>query len=235
MTTYSRLYSRTHLRSHAWPTTRTCLSRYASGAIRASVPVAALTLSALLGATQVHADDAPTGIATMLIGGNYFPRDLSKSNYTILATFLDSGTSEAGASGDAPAGGMAVFGWFESGQVQLLHAVEYLPSMTQMSARRNVKPAKFPLDPKATPLYAMVCAWSLDDQRMPGTITVAYAERDDANSRVKKSSVGTLLTAHWVPIPASRAAKRFEAMDYCAEVAKTKKSSAALWLTTTTD
>lgn len=35
--------------------------------------------------------------------------------------------------------------------------------------------------------------------------------------------------------PTSRAAKNFKAMDYCGEVAKTKKSSASLWLTTTAE
>jgi hypothetical protein len=37
----------------------------------------------------------------------------------------------------------------------------------------------------------------------------------------------------WVKVPASRAAKNFQAKDYCGEVASTGKSSAPLWLTTT--
>lgn len=215
-------------------TTRGRISRCGTWVTGAALPVAALTLGALLSTAPVHAaDTADTATATMLVGGNYFRRNLPNSKYTILATFID--RDIAPASGDVPAGGMAVFGWFESGEVQLLHMVEYLPSMQQMVARRNVKPAKFPLDPKATPLYAMVCGWPLDDQRAPGQITVAYAERDDANSQVKESSVGTLLSVHWVPVPTSRATKNFQAMDYCGEVAKTKKSSASLWLTTTTE
>jgi hypothetical protein len=168
-----------------------------------------------------------------MVAGNYFRRHLKDSKYTILATFNN--RAIAPESGDVPAGGMAVFGWFESGEVQLLHVVEYLPSVQGMVARRNVKPAKFPLDPKAMPLYAMVCGWPLDDQRAPGKISVAYAERDDANTQVQESSVGTLLNVRWVPVPASRVAKNFQAMDYCGEVAKTKKSSASLWLTTTTE
>ena len=211
------------------------LERCKAWVIDAVLPAAALTLSALLSPAPVHAADTPTAFATMLVGGNYFRRNLPDSNYTILATFIDRAIATAPVSGDVPAGGMAVFGWFESGEVQLLHMVEYLPSMQQMVARRNVKPAKFPLDPKATPLYAMVCGWPLDDRRAPGKITVAYAERDDANSQVKESSVGTLISVRWVPVPASRAAKNFQARDYCDEVAKTKKSSAALWLTTTTE
>jgi len=187
----------------------------------------------LFASAPVRADDTPTAHATMMVGGNYFTRHLKDSKYTILATFMAPGNPDGSESAEVPAGGMAVFGWFETGEVQLLHTVEYLPSMQQMVARRNVKPAKFPLDPKATPLYTMVCGWPLDDQRAPGKISVAYAERDDANTQVKESSVGTLLTVHWVKVPASRAAKNFQAMDYCGEVATTKKSSAPLWLITT--
>lgn len=200
----------------------------------AALPAAALTLGALLTTAPVHAadaDDTPTASTTMMVVGNYFRRNLKESNYTLLATF----NGIAPESGDVPAGGMAVFGWFESGEVHLLHTVEYLPSVQGMVAQRKVKPAKFPLPPKATPLYTMVCGWPLDDQRAPGKISVAYAERDDANTQVKESSVGTMLNVRWVPVPASRAAKNFQAMDYCDEVAKTKKSSASLWLNTTTE
>jgi len=102
-----------------------------------------------------------------------------------------------------------------------------------MVARRNVKPAKAPLDPKATPLHAMVCAWPLGDRRVPGKVTVAYAERDDANTQVKESKSCTLTGVRWLPVAVSRAAKNFQTRDYCGEVAKTKKSSAALWLSTT--
>lgn len=221
--------------SYPHTATRGRISRCGTWVIGAALPAAALTLGALLGTAPVHAADTPTAFATMLVGGNYFRRNLPDSKYTILATFIDRAIAIAPANGDVPAGGMAVFGWFESGEVQLLHMVEYLPSMQQMVARRNVKPAKFPLDPKATPLYAMVCGWPLDDRRAPGKITVAYAERDDANSQVKESSVGTLISVRWVPVPTSRAAKNFQARDYCGEVAKTKKSSASLWLTTTTE
>lgn len=222
----------------AYPQKRTIrgrLSRYGTRVTRAALPVAALTLGALLDETPVYAADTPTAHATMMVGGNYFRRNLPDSKYTILAIFTDQGDENAPESGDVPAGGVAIFGWFESGEVQLLHAVEYLPAMTQMVARRLVKPAKFPLDPKATPVYAMVCGWPLDDQRTPGKISVAYSERDDANMQVKESSVGTLLNVRWIPVPASRAAKNFQAKDYCDEVAKTKKSSAPLWLITTTE
>lgn len=192
-----------------------------------------LAAAACLGTASAGAQEPPAVFATMLVGGNYFRRNLTDSKYTILATFIDRARAMAG--GDMPSGGMAVFGWFEPGEVRLLHSVDYLPSVQQMTARRNVKPAKFPLDPKATPLYAMVCGWPLDDRRQPGKIAVGYVERDDANSTVKESSVGTLLSVRWVPVPASRAAKNFQAVDYCSEVAKTKKSSAPIWLTTTTE
>jgi hypothetical protein len=219
-------------------TTRGRISGCGTWVKGAALPAAALTLGALLSTAPVYAADTDdtstaTATATMMVAGNYFRRHLKDSKYTILATFNN--RAIAPESGDVPAGGMAVFGWFESGEVQLLHIVEYLPSVQGMVARRNVKPAKFPLDPKATPLYAMVCGWPLDDQRAPGKISVAYAERDDANTQVQESSVGTLLNVRWVPVPASRVAKNFQATDYCGEVAKTKKSSASLWLTTTTE
>ncbi len=211
-----------------------CLaSRRGVRLVGTSAPAAALALAGLLWSAQTCAADLPDALAMMSVGGNYFSRDLAKSKYTILATFIDRATAMAG--GDAPAGGMAVFGWFDSGEVRLLHTVAYQPSMLQMMARRNVKPAKFPLDPKATPLYVMACGWPLDDQREPGRITVAYAERDDANIQVKESSVGTLTNLRWIPVPSTRAAKNFQAKEYCGEVAKTKKSSAPLWLTTTTE
>ncbi|WP_449432673.1 hypothetical protein [Pseudomonas putida] len=227
---------------NAYPntTSRGQKSRCGAWVTAAALPAVAFTLGVLLDAAPAHAADtdatqptADSAHATMMVGGNYFRRHLKDSKYTILATFNNRANAPEG--GDVPAGGMAVFGWFESGEVQLLHKVEYLPSVLQMIAQRKVKPAKFPLDPKATPLYAMVCGWPLDDQRVPGKISVAYAERDDANTQVQESTVGTLLNVRWVPVPASRAAKNFQAKDYCAEVATTKQSSAPLWLTTTTE
>ena len=217
---------RTHRSRNSLPGTR---------AVRATLPAVALAIGAISATAPACAADPPAAFATMYVGGNYFSRNLADSKYTILGTFVDRAMAMATQSGDVPAGGMAVFGWFDSGEVLLLHRVEYLPSMQQMVARRNVKPANFPLDPKATPLYAMVCAWPLDDKRVPGRITIAYAERDDANTQVKTSSVGALLSVRWVPVPVSRAEKNFQGKDYCGEVAKTKKSSAALWLTTTTE
>jgi hypothetical protein len=196
--------------------------------------VIAFCLAALSVALPVHAQQpspAPA-FATMQIGGNYFRRSVADSKYTILSMYID---RDAGMKGDVPSAGLATFGWFESGEVMLLQYVEYLPSILHASARRNVKPSKWPLDPQATPRYMMVCAWPLDDKRVPGKVAAAYGERDDANIKVKKSSVGTLINVRWDSIPAARAAKNFAAKDYCTEISKTKKSSAPLWLTTTTE
>jgi hypothetical protein len=70
---------------------------------------------------------------------------------------------------------------------------------------------------------------------VPGKPSAAYAERDDANMTVKVSSVGTLLSIHWSSVPAARVVKNFGARDYCGEISRTRKLSAALWLTTTTE
>ena len=190
---------------------------------------------ALLGvAVPVHPQQPgpPPAFATVHIGGNYFPGDPSNSKYSILSMYIDRAMA---LKGEAPSAGLATFGWFESGEVMLLHYVDYLPSMLQAGGRRIVKPSKWPLDPQATPRYVMVCAWPLDDKRLPGKPGAAFGERDDANIQVKKSRVGTLLSAHWASVPAARVAKNFAAQDYCGEIARTKKSSAPLWLTTTTE
>lgn len=170
--------------------------------------------------------------ATLYVGGNYFFRGTTPSKYVISSGYAD---RELALKGTWPAAGLATFGWFESGEVKLLLYAEYVPALAHAGARRNVKPPKGPLEPQATPRYAMVCAWPLDDRRAPGKPAAAYAERDDANIEVKKSPSGTLLSVRWVSIPPARAAKNFAAKDYCGEIARTKQSSAPLWLTTTTE
>lgn len=168
----------------------------------------------------------------MYVGGNYFPKNARDSNYSILSSYVD---RSATLTADPPPAGLATFGWFDSGEVMLLQYAEYVPSLRMAGARRTVKPSRFPLSPKSTPRYMMMCAWALDDKGAPGKPSAAYAERDDANMTVKVSFVGTLLSIHWVPVPAARVAKNFGAKDYCGEISRTKKSSAALWLTTTTE
>jgi hypothetical protein len=189
-----------------------------------------LALVLVISALPVHAQEGPAAFATMSVGGNYFRKNPANSKYSILSMYVD---RAAALQGEAPAAGIATFGWFESGEVKLLDYAGYVPSIRQASTRRQVKPPKFPLDPQATPRYMMVCAWPLDDKRMPGKPGAAYGERDDANMRVKESSVGTLLGVLWVSVPATRVAKKFEAKDWCGEIAKTGQSSAPLWLTTT--
>ena len=107
----------------------------------------AAALTAVLVAFSVCAEEPPAAYATMYIGGNYFRRNAADSKYTILSTYLD---RAAAMKGEAPPAGLATFGWFESGEVMLLQYTEYLPSMLQANGRRNVKPSKFPLDPKAS-------------------------------------------------------------------------------------
>ncbi|WP_426196452.1 hypothetical protein [Massilia sp. DWR3-1-1] len=193
---------------------------------------AALGLACVYMALPVRAQVASGLYATMHVGGNYFPKNAKDSKYSILSSYTD---RTATSTGDAPPAGLATFGWFESGEVLLLQYADYLPSLKMAGARRIVKPARFPLAPQATPRYMMACAWALDDKRVPGKPGAAYAERDDANMTVKVTSVGTLLSIKWVSVPAARVAKHFGARDYCGEISRTGKSSAALWLTTTTE
>jgi len=60
---------------------------------------------------------------------------------------------------NAPAGGIAAFGWFDSGEVRLLQYVEYLPSIQFAQTHRALRPAKLLIEIGDLPRYAMVCAW----------------------------------------------------------------------------
>jgi hypothetical protein len=202
-------------------------------ALASALALALASALALAGAAPLaaHAQEGPAAFGTMLFGGNYFRKGGPDSKYTIMATFIDRAVAMKG--GDAPPAGMAAFGLFDSGEVMLLGNVDYLPSLAQPHLRREVRPAKMPVDPKSTPRYVMVCAWPLDDNKVPGKPTAAYAERDDANIQEKNSQVGTLLSVLWISVPVARVAKKFESKDYCGEVVKTGKSSAPLWLSTT--
>lgn len=130
---------------------------------------------------------------------------------------------------NAPAGGMATFGWFDSGEIKLLHYVEYFPSIQFAQTSRTVRPTKLPIEIEGLPRYAMVCAWPLEDKQPPGTPIKAYAEREDANYVSTETNRHVHITAVWRNVPVKRAESKFADKDYCTEIAQTKVSSLAWW------
>ncbi|MGB3740918.1 MAG: hypothetical protein WA968_02515 [Castellaniella sp.] len=130
---------------------------------------------------------------------------------------------------NAPAGGTATFGWFDSGEVRLLHYVAYFPSIQFAQSGRTVKPTKLPIDVGDLPRYAMVCAWPLEDGKPPGAPIRAYAEREDANYTVKETKGHVNVTAAWRNVRVQNAEGKFADKDYCKEIAESKASSAAWW------
>ncbi|NYT64010.1 hypothetical protein H0A66_16965 [Alcaligenaceae bacterium] len=134
-----------------------------------------------------------------------------------------------------PAGGFAAFGAFDSGDVRLLHYIEYHPSLVEVSSIRGVYPPEKWIQPSDAPRYVMICVWPQEEGKDPEDIYYAYSERDDAGAEVKESERKTYVTlgVNWRPIPIKRAKSKFSAQDYCGEISKTKKSSAPLWLPAT--
>jgi hypothetical protein len=130
---------------------------------------------------------------------------------------------------NAPAGGTATFGWFESGEVRLLQYVEYLPSIQFAQTPRTVRPAKLPIEMGDLPRYAMVCAWPIENGKISGTPFKAYAEREDANYAVKETMQHVNITAAWRNVRAENAEGKFAAKGYCEEIAQSKVSSVAWW------
>ncbi|HUH87110.1 MAG TPA: hypothetical protein VL003_03555 [Pusillimonas sp.] len=130
---------------------------------------------------------------------------------------------------DAPAGGTATFGWFDSGEVKLLQYVEYLPSIQFAQSSRKLMPPKLPFDIDDLPRYAMVCAWPIEDGKISGDPIKAYAEREDANYEVKDMKQYVHTKAAWRNVRVKNAESRFSDKDYCKEIAHSKVSSAAWW------
>jgi hypothetical protein len=130
---------------------------------------------------------------------------------------------------NAPAGGTAAFGWFDSGEVKLLHYVEYFPSIQFAQTQRTVHPTKLPIEMGDLPRYAMVCAWPLEDKKPSGASIKAYAEREDANYTSTETNRHVHITAVWRNVPVERAESKFADKDYCTEIAQSKVSSVAWW------
>ena len=130
---------------------------------------------------------------------------------------------------NAPAGGTAAFGWFDSGQVRLLQYVEYLPSIQVAQTHRVLHPAKLPIEIGDLPRYAMVCAWPIENGKISGAPIKAYAEREDANYTVKETNRHVRITAVWNNVRVQNAEGKFAEKDYCKEIAESKVSSVAWW------
>ena len=130
---------------------------------------------------------------------------------------------------DAPAGGTATFGWFDSGEVKLLQYVEYLPSIQFAQTHRTLRPTKLPIEIGDLPRYAMVCAWPVENGKPSGDPIRAYAEREDANYAVIEMNRNVRITAAWRNVRVKNAEGKFADRDYCKEIAESKLSSAAWW------
>lgn len=130
---------------------------------------------------------------------------------------------------NAPAGGTATFGRFDSGEIILMQYVEYLPSIQFAQTKRSVHPTKLPIKIDELPRYAMVCAWPLEDGKPPGSPIKAYAEREDANSEVIQKDQYIRINAVWRDVRATRAESKFSDKDYCTEIAQSKAAATAWW------
>ncbi|MYN11763.1 hypothetical protein GSY71_01160 [Pusillimonas sp. TS35] len=130
---------------------------------------------------------------------------------------------------NAPAGGTAAFGWFDSGDIRLLQYVEYLPSIQFAQTHRALRPVKLPIEIEDLPRYAMICAWPIDNGKISGPPIKAYAEREDASYAVKETNRHMHITAVWRNVRVQNAEGKFAGTDYCKEIAESKASSVAWW------
>lgn len=130
---------------------------------------------------------------------------------------------------DPPGGGLGVFGAMDTGEVQLMHHIQYVPNLTESFTDRRLYPPKAIIRASYLPLYIMVCAWTADDDMPSEPVFQFYTEREDANATLTEARLG----ATWRTISSRRAKDKFAALDYCGELSKTRKSSAPLWLPAT--
>lgn len=126
---------------------------------------------------------------------------------------------------DPPGGGLATFGVMDSGEVLLLHHIEYVPNLTESFTRRPLYPPGAVFKASDLPLYIMVCAWFADDGTASGPIFQFYTEREEVKTKLSDTSA----SVSWNTISSRRAKDKFAAQDYCDELSKTKQSSAPLW------
>lgn len=130
-----------------------------------------------------------------------------------------------------PAGGVGVFGAFDSGEVQLLAHVAYAPNLAEAMYVRDMFPPGEWIEPAETPRFAMICSWPQEDGAPPTEVWRAYAERDDGRTTIDHNeSYYINLFMTWRSVPRKRAQAKFEGRDYCQELATTNQSSAPPWL-----
>lgn len=196
------------------------------------VLVVAIVVLGFGGISRAGAEQ-PAGVITQggLVGTKWvkFRKSTKPGPYTLTLVF----GYPVEKSEDIPAGGLAIFGYFDSGEIALLDHAEYMPSLSGTSLNRNLYPAKQIFDKADLPRYLMTCAWPQEEGQPPTSFIYAYAERDDANFKIEDHEAYLFLTARWSPVPMKRAQSKFAAQDYCSEIAKTRKSSAPLWLPAT--
>lgn len=127
------------------------------------------------------------------------------------------------------AGGAASFGIVDGGPVLLLGHAAYLPRLMPAQVKRGFMTPRPPLTAQQLPRFMMLCVWPLEGGK-PGQPVAAHVELDEANIRIDRERSMLGMRAYWVAISAARAPKAFAERDYCGEIAKTGRSSAAPWL-----
>lgn len=178
-------------------------------------------------AAQNVAAQPVAGVASMSVTGNWYPKP--RKNHVNWYAY----SSALGAPGPEAdnAGGAAAFGWFDSGEVQLLSYAEHMPSVRGGFVTRKLTPSSR-LGLEGLPRYVMVCSWVTEDGRPTGARYAGFAERNDANATDEYDSLTRYhqLSARWDSVPAKRAEGKFADRDYCDEIARTRASFVAEWL-----
>lgn len=123
----------------------------------------------------------------------------------------------------------ATFGWMEDSGSVLLMSHGPCQSSSPLARTQRVVESTVPIHSLTElPRYLMICSWRLEDgvAREP---TVAYAERDDANGRVRSTRDYASLSVPWVPTAARHAQAHFSGHDYCGEIARSGTTAALPW------
>ncbi|MFA5702722.1 MAG: hypothetical protein WC982_04300 [Advenella sp.] len=173
------------------------------------------------------------GFVHMSISGNWYPKPAKNhiNWYHVNSALMISPGLSVPEPENADPGGVAAFGWFDSGEIQLLAYAEYIPAVQSGRLSRKFTPsARIQL--QALPRYVMMCSWVTEDGHPTGTRHVGYGEREDANAIDEFSATVRYhpLSVRWANVPAKRVESKFSDRDYCDEISRTKTSSAPMWL-----
>lgn len=184
----------------------------------------AALLAALAGAAQVRAEALPEAAAPQA-HASFLAMSAVSPEYqrARLSTALQFATApeEPGAS--------ATFGWLEAtGEVLLMSHGPYPSAVARARSEREVESVMPIRALGELPRYLMICSWkAADGEAQP--VTLAFAERDDANGRQSNTRDYASLSVPWVPTAARRAQQVFAGHDWCGEIARSGQSSALLW------